>query len=236
MRRRPRSASTSAGPDGPAELNSDGTGEDPRVCGIMPDSGCSICLVSSANMRPLAIPPARQSVEQLGGGTVLTMRSRTCQLRLLAIVVLAASPAACGPHTPDDQCIPPATRIALTVSGGQQSLTSYVLSGACAGSGDASDCRPDATTCKIDARRCPCTIDVSVTTAQPFHACQIDVTSANGTHFKTNVDVIYDSGYCPSVQLVDPSQSIIEVTFPDGGVDAGPPDSAVPADATADRL
>ena len=79
-------------------------------------------------------------------------------------------------------------------------------------------------------------IDISVTTAQPVHACRIDVTSANGTHFQTDVDVTYGSGYCPPVLRVDASQSTIEVTFPDGGVDAGPSDSAVPSDAIAERL
>lgn len=170
----------------------------------------------------MAVTPARQSVEQLGGRTALTLRWRTCGLRLLPIVVLAAGPPVCGSHP--DQCIPTPTRLALTVSGGQESLTSYDLSGACQGGGGASGCRP-VTGCTADAGACPCTIDVFVTTAQPYHACHIDVTSADGTHFQTDVDVTYSSDYCPHVLLVDAGQSAIDVTFSDGGVDAASPDA-----------
>jgi hypothetical protein len=61
------------------------------------------------------------------------------------------------------------------------------------------------------------------------------VTSADGLHFQTDVEVIYSSGYCPSVLLVDASQSTIEVTFPDAGADGGSPDGSVASDAASDR-
>jgi hypothetical protein len=130
------------------------------------------------------------------------------------VIVLAVGALASGCETPCDPSYP---GVDLEAPGGQESITSYELSGACRGSGTRADCRAFVV-CSAGGT-CPCRI--SLLAKDPTSSetvCHIKVVSAEGSEFAVDVATADNSlDGCLSWGLVDPSQSNIEVQFPAAG-------------------
>ena len=129
-------------------------------------------------------------------------------------IVMAVGTVACGPET---HCDPTFPVVDLVVPGGQQSISSYQLSGACGGSGTPADCH--AVACSAGA--CPCHISVPITRQDTGFTssrtvCHIEVVSTGSSVFTIDVDTVEHAGECINWSLVDASQRTITVQFPGG--------------------
>jgi hypothetical protein len=106
--------------------------------------------------------------------------------------------------------------IPVVVPGGRASIESFTASGACAGQGSPSDCVVDPATCTDASLACACTIyTVHVTAPWTTLTCDIEVTSATGSVFRADVQVITTSSQGCLSAVANPSMIVVD--FADAG-------------------